>query len=120
MDAFDKDVQLVLTYIKQRDLKIKCVYGIPKGGLVLGTVLANKLNVPLILGLEDIKGKHKDIKDSEVLVVDDISDTGNTLWFLPNVDKYNIITLFVKEGTKFLPDFYCNKEKTKWIKFPWE
>lgn len=119
-NAFDKDVKLVLEYIKQRKLKIKCVYGIPKGGLILAVTLANKLSVPLISNFDDFNDKHKDIKSEEILVVDDISDSGKTLSFLPGIDTYNIITLFIKEGTMFIPDFYCNKEKTKWVVFPWE
>jgi hypoxanthine phosphoribosyltransferase len=115
-DSFDKDVELVLTWLKQKNLDIKCVYGVPKGGLVLAVTLANKLNVPLEVDIEELNCYYNE----QILVVDDISDSGETLKLIPDIDKYNTVTLFIKEQTTFIPDFYCNKDKNNWIVFPWE
>ena len=62
-----------------------------------------------------------------ILVADDVSDTGDTLIFVKDYLKWlgakdiRIATVFVKSGTKFVPDYY-EKEVSQdtWIVFPYE
>jgi len=113
-----KDVDIIINILKERNVHIECIYGIPRGGLVLGSILSNKLNVPLFL---DLKGDINKYSYKSILIVDDISDKGDTFKGIPNIDKMNTVSLFIKEHTKFVPDIYCHKEKThNWIIFPWE
>lgn len=62
-----------------------------------------------------------------ILLIDDISDSGNTLKFLVGLlkDEYKVkdiktITIFVNEkNCNYYPDFYFEKVN-KWIDFPWD
>ena len=67
---FDKDCLKIVEWIKSENLTFKNVYGPPRGGLPLAVKLSHLLNIPL--SLDTIK--------QNTLVVDDISDTGNTLF----------------------------------------
>ena len=63
------------------------VYGIPRGGLILATLLSYKLDIPLLLNAS--KG---------CLIVDDIADSGRTLLHYTENDtqfnKYFIATIW--------------------------
>ena len=113
---FDDDVDKILTHIKNEGWMIKQIYAIPKGGLVLGVVLANALGCELITRLE---GKNQFYDN--VLIVDDIADSGKTLLSIPKIFLYRTITLFKKECTQFNPNFNCREcKKDEWIFFCWE
>jgi len=111
---FERHVEAIYEHIEQRKLKFRGIYAVPKGGLPLGVKLANKLSLPLYLSLEDIK------KKKGILIVDDISDTGETLKSIRTFFDYTI-TLTIKKGTGFIPDFYVEEfDRGEWIVFPWE
>jgi len=95
--------------------KYKAIYGIPRGGIVIAVVLSHMINKPIILKLE------KKI-EREILIVDDIVDSGETLktakTLYPNTD---FLSLFVKEKTPLLPDYYGEVvPQHLWVVFPWE
>ena len=114
---FDNDVNKIIKYIKCNKLTIKGIYGIPKGGLPLAVTLANRLNVPFYQIFPSPIG----IPNKQYLVVDDISDEGDTLLGLRDINTYTTITLFIKPRTKFIPNFVCRHCKnTDWICYPWE
>ena len=113
---FDKDVDDILTHIKNEGWTIKQIYAIPRGGLVLGVVLANALGCELITRIEG-KGQYYD----NVLIVDDIADSGKTLLSIPKVFLYKSVTLFRKEGSQFVPNKVCRDcTRDQWIVYPWE
>ena len=91
------------------------VYGLPRGGLVLATMISHRLNVPLLLGA--FPG---------CLVVDDICDTGESLIHYVNNTAndnkgFNTATMFYKENELNVePDFYMFEKHNDWIVFPWE
>lgn len=110
---FDTDVimlsQQIIPYI---DL-IKTIYSVPRGGLVLGVRLSYLLGKELIL--------EKNRINEFTLVVDDISDTGNTLFkLLKDRKSFGTATLFCTTTSKFKPIFCCTKVDKRWIVFPWE
>tara|TARA_Y100000310_G_scaffold257347_1_gene265386 strand:- start:114 stop:470 length:357 start_codon:yes stop_codon:yes gene_type:complete len=84
------------------------VYGVPRGGLPIATVLSHKLGLPLLL-----------YPNKKSLICDDISDTGKTLQSHKN--KF-IATLHSTEWTTTKPDCFIEmkKKKTDWIVYPWE
>jgi|TARA_R110001599_G_scaffold331070_2_gene545733 hypoxanthine phosphoribosyltransferase len=95
---------------------IDAIYGIPRGGLVLGVSLSHALDLPLISSLGLYDGKRKNL-----LVVDDISDTGETLVAMSQtVDESLFYTLHYDENSAFEPDFYYASNSDCWIKYPWE
>jgi len=56
----------------------------------------------------------------KVLVIDDISDSGETLL---TAEKFGFVTatLTVRHSTIFFPDYYIhNIEDERWLVFPWE
>ena len=57
----------------------------------------------------------------QVLIVDDISDSGNTMLSIKDIGTYKTVSLYIKNGTKFIPNIYCHKcDDDIWVQFPWE
>lgn len=108
----------LVAILKRDPRKISGVYGLPRGGLPIAVHISHHLDVPLIphvsWGLQ--------VYEDYILVVDDISDTGaalkNTQWLLRN-KKMISATLFYKNMSTFLPDYYLYKT-SDWVVFPWE
>ena len=95
---------------KYRSLKLNCtsVYGIPRGGLVVGVILSHKLDLPLVLKPEE-----------KSLVVDDICDSGFTLSKYKN--HYCTATIHCKRNTLVRPLIIAETIKNDiWIVYPWE
>jgi hypoxanthine phosphoribosyltransferase len=113
---FEQDCDHIVKWIKSHSkLKFKNVYGIPRGGLPLAVKMSNSLEIPLIMD----KGKIS----KETLIVDDISDTGETLKKLIstfNLTDNVIVTLFLYKQTKVYPHLWLREKKRNWIRFPWE
>ncbi len=111
---FEKGALLLAEQIKQKDWDTTFIFGIPRGGLVLAVRLSHLLDIPLL-----IKDPLSNEAIGNVLIVDDISDSGKTL--LPYKEKkYRIVTLYCKKGSVTAPDLWIYQKKEKWILFPWE
>lgn len=112
----DKAADYIAYQIRLGKTRIDAIYGIPRGGLILGVILSHKLDVPLIL--DPLKAKNK-----KLLIVDDISDTGRTLEkLLHDVDfKFTPITATIHYSPKsrFKPDIYY-ETTWSWIVYPFE
>ena len=118
-ENFENDIDKILVMIKKLKIKPKVIYGIPKGGLPLAVKLANVLQLPLALNLFSAISQVKNKK--EVLIVDDIADSGNTLLQIPFVRNYNVLCLFVRYKTKIRPNMFVTELfNDKWIVFCWE
>lgn len=113
---FDADCAKIVKHIKKEKWPIKYVYGPPRGGLCPAVKISHLLGAKYIQEINLIDAKHN------ILIVDDISDTGKTLnKLLKHRFNYYIVTLFLKPQTKFIPDFYCNIERDDvWVEYPWE
>lgn len=96
-----------------KDWPIDNIYAIPRSGLIVGSVLANFLNKPMIMRRERITDR--------TLVVDDMCDTGHTLQRLANRVKYKFRTfvIFDKKNPRFEPDLVLRRQG-QYIIFPWE
>ncbi len=93
--------------------RIKRIYGISRGGLVMAVKLSHRLGLPLAT-LEDV------MVYGHTLIVDDISDSGETL---KRVGKLAICTatIHMVPGTVFKPDIWVEeKARDTWIVYPWE
>ena len=127
--------------VKDSDYKIDIAVAIARGGFVPARILCDYLS---IRNLTAIKVEHwgvaatetekavlkyplnADIKDKNVLLVDDITDTGDTLRvsieYLKSFGPKEIRTavLIHKTCSVITPDYFVRKvEKWKWIIFPW-
>jgi len=119
------------------------VVGVSRGGLVPATIIAEYMNVRHLrtVGVHSyqLNGMSTGGKavlyqscspylSGRVLVIDDISDTGNTFKFLKDhfsknnsIDEIVTCSLFVRRSSSFIPDYYHTDIIGKdWIVFPWE
>lgn len=117
------------------------IVSIGKGGSIPGVILAemfecNNLN----LGLKSYKGETRGeiheyqgikcfngLKDVNILIVDDIADSGETLKYAVSKLKENgckkiqTASVFYKPCSKFKPDYFAEEVGEKvWIVQPWE
>lgn len=136
-----KDSGNLSRLIKNSGYKIDIAVAIARGGFVPARILCDYLS---IRNLTAIKVEHwgiaatetekavlkyplnADIKDKNVLLVDDITDTGDTLRvsleYLRSFEPKEIRTavLIHKTCSVITPDYFVRKvEKWKWIIFPW-
>ena len=114
----DKTVMELGETILSSNTDIEYITGVPRGGLVPAVMLSHYMNKkfkPYNEVLEMTNGQRK-----KVLVVDDISDTGETL-YKAETFGFQTATLTVRYSTIFIPDFYGDKiEDDRWLVFPWE
>ena len=86
---YDDMIDKISKYVKQYPLgEIGAVYGLPRGGLPIAVSLSHSLGLPLLMDYYD----RKIVTDKQILVVDDIADTGNTLKDFQN--QHNVICTF--------------------------
>ena len=136
-DIYDITLNLAENILKS-DIKIDLMIGISRGGLFPTRLLSDILGVNQIeiihaqsyqtfQKIQKIKIKpiSIEIKNKNILLVDDVSDTGETLH---NVKKYleklgasNVLiaVLYEKTWNKIELPFPC-KKTSAWIIFPWE
>ena len=133
-DDYEVFVDIIYKNLKDKKVHLVAIY---RGGLVLGTHLSNKLNAPLsIIDFQSYDGKTKEpifiknagIEDEEIVIVDDILDTGNTMiktkQFLENLQNHNKISgyvLYRSDKTNEV-DFEVKHVtiSDSWVVFPWE
>jgi hypoxanthine phosphoribosyltransferase/molybdopterin converting factor small subunit len=136
----EESVNDVASKVRSSGFEPDVVVGVLRGGVIPARLLADELGVDE-LGVIEIKlytgiGSRKprpyirqplilDVYNKNVLIVDDVSDTGLTLsmaveairLYMPA--KLKTATLYVKPWTRLFPDYY-SKVVDKWIVFPWE
>ena len=114
---FDEAIEQMVVAVKEFGLyDINAVYGVPRGGLIMGVALSHALEIPLIPSLVFYDGKRENL-----LIVDDISDTGKTLDRLEAmVNNCLFYTLHYDDESIFKPDFYYASNEGCWMKYPWE
>lgn len=125
--------------IKKGNENFNHIICIATGGLILGKLLSEKLNLPLgiisMKAYEDKKLKtlkfDRHISSTKkvagaVLLVDDITDSGtsfkaayNYLSNYKGIKKIKTASLFNKPSSSFIPDYFV-KETSDWIVFPYE
>lgn len=110
---FDEAIQQIANRIPN---DFDFIYGVPRGGLVVAVALSHKLHKPLKLDPDE---RLRFIK-SDILVVDDISDSGETLCCLNFEAKYTATLHFVRSSV-FEPTVWIHeKPKDSWVVYPWE
>ena len=112
-DDMTKYIDELVDEMNKKGIRPTGVYGIPRGGLILATLVSYKMDIPLLMGATD-----------GCLIIDDISDSGRTLIHYTSNDtqfnKYYISTMFYHKRSMVKPDFYKFEKDDKWIVFPWE
>lgn len=124
--------------IKKSGKKLNLIVAIARGGMTIAQILSDFLTLPVatftISSYKDMQQNNlSDISyhvgarldDKDVLLVDDISDTGKTFvrgtQYLKELGANSIITasLFTKPWTKYTPDFFA-EEIDRWVVFPFD
>ena len=116
------------------------VIGLARGGWCLARVLCDFIGVKDLVSLKvehwgitatpDGKAKLKypfniDLTGKKVLVVDDITDTGESMRisvdYVKTLNPSEVRTAALRhiEGSKFKPDYYAEKITWRWVIFPW-
>ena len=114
------------------------IVAIARGGLTFGHLCSDFLRIPIatitIQSYSDIQKRgtikiteplKTDLRGKDVLLVDDVADSGKTLKrattyiksFKPN--SLTVATLFYKPHSVSRPDYFAEKT-SKWILFPYE
>jgi xanthine phosphoribosyltransferase len=136
-EEFIKDLQTLEKEVK--DYTPDTLVAIARGGMTLAHFLAERLNIRDVYALNAVSyenekkfGKPKIFNipnlqtRKRVLIIDDISDSGETLYDTLEILKekyknteFKTLTLFFKEKTKLIPDITL-KKTDKWIVFFWD
>ena len=112
-EKYIKDLEALVKQIRKSRLKFDSIVGVKRGGIIPAVFMSHQLEVPF--------GGAKS-PDMRILIVDDISDTGKTLEkYTLSSNLFTLATLYIKEGTRVVPDFYVEKfPKGTWIIYPYE
>ncbi len=126
--------------IKESGYKSEVVIGLARGGWIFSRVLCDFLGIK---ELHSIKVEHwgitaspdgearvkyplsVDLSEKRVLLVDDITDTGESMMksveHVKSLGPAEIRTATLRhiEGAKFIPDYYGEKIQWRWVIFPW-
>jgi hypoxanthine phosphoribosyltransferase len=114
-EHFEEDCRDIVNKLKKIKRKVKYVYGPPRGGCIFAVKLSHKLGAKYLISLNE---KHI---PKNTLIVDDVSDSGNTLLNLVKDKEYITATAFIKPRTKFIPDIHCRIIGNHvWIIYQWE
>lgn len=121
------------------DWEPDAIVGLTRGGLVPAVSLSHRYNAKLYclnISLRDGKASSAGFdwrrleKYENILIVDDINDSGATLWEVANqiygrmISKPKFATLVSKETSEFDNLIFGDKinktEEDDWVVFPWE
>jgi hypoxanthine phosphoribosyltransferase len=134
---YDKDILLLNSRIHVSSWFPDYIVGIKRGGLIPAVSLSHLFKIPMnIINFQLRDGDGCELsdllelpKDSRILLVDDICDTGETFRAIKEEIKQNYLnikfcSLFYNIRQNITVDYFArriDREKdTSWIVFPWE
>ncbi len=140
-DGIDNLCNKITTQIKESNYIPDVIIGISRGGLIPARILCDKLQVSKleVISVELYNKEHIKINpiiscnydliyniiNKNVLIVDDIYDSGTTiniiLNMLINIKNKRVVTLFTHEICKevdYFGEYIENKDI--WVVYPWE
>ena len=114
-ELIDDCVTDIAFYLKDTGKNFKGVFGIPRGGSLLAVMLSHKLDLPYIENFNYV--------NSNILIIDDIVDTGKTFKKYkshPKSEKSCYVTIHEHKQSVVKPDYSVIYKQDKWIVYPWE
>jgi uncharacterized protein len=111
----DDAVERLAINITNSNIEIMAIGGLPRGGLIPAVMLSHKMNIPFVSQayLAQIPGN--------ILIVDDICDTGKTLKRFKFESNIYTATLHYKISAEYEPHFWWRlAPENEWIVYPWE
>jgi hypoxanthine phosphoribosyltransferase len=139
-NQFDRLVRAVAFAVRASRFQPDIVVAIARGGFVPARILCDYLGVMELVSfrIEHYRGQEVeaqarirhplaiDVKGKHVLVVDDLSDTGETfdvaVRYLKELGAAEVRTaaLHHKQQSKIEPDYYAKRLlKWRWLSYPW-
>ena len=146
-----EEIQQDSTYLANElsHLNFSCIIGVANGGMIPATLIAKQLKVNKLFSCncksyqndEPRSGAHnttdivkmisfpkwEELKHDNVLIIDDLVDTGLTLKKINNhlasttLSNWTTATLYNKPKSIFKPDHTVREfNNDEWIVFPWE
>jgi len=93
--------------------RYKNIFVIMRGGMGIGVYLSHYFNIPILINTDDINSQ-------ETLIVDDLTDTGETLIDYTK-NNFDTAVIYYKTRSKVIPTYYSKQSpNNQWIVFPWE
>jgi hypoxanthine phosphoribosyltransferase len=112
-DNIDSLVNVLAEEIGSSPVPPNYITGLQRGGLIPAVMLSHKLNIPFVR-----ESMIKALPAIDMLVVDDIADTGETLG---QYKRYSTAVLHYKLQSEHIPTFFAMEiDDTDWIVYPWE
>ena len=139
-ELFNELAKKVAEKMRDDDYRPDFMVGLARGGWVLSRVLCDYLGIKDLVSLKvehwgvtatpDGKAQIKypidiDLTGRNVVVVDDITDTGESMKVaIDHIKKLNPRTLRTAalrniEGSSFTPDYFGDEITWRWVVFPW-
>jgi len=133
-------VQSLAQIIQEDNYHPDILIAISRGGFIPARILCDQLGIQKLTciqieyykGINDVKKEHNlifplnaDINGLHVLIVDDVSDSGTSMFAaIDHIKNQGAITvktssIHIKPWTEYIPDYYSEKID-KWIIYPWE
>lgn len=101
--------------IQRSGISFKHIGGMPRGGLIPAVMLSHKMNIPFISSANFLKSP------GNILIVDDICDSGKTLKQFQFEENIYTAVIHYKKSAIYKPNFYWDyANEDKWIVYPWE
>jgi hypoxanthine phosphoribosyltransferase len=111
----DDAVERLAINITNNKIEIAAVGGLPRGGLIPAVMLSHKMSIPFV-SQANIAGI-----DGNILIVDDICDSGKTLKRFKFEENVYTATLHYKSTAEYEPHFWWRLAPiNEWIVYPWE
>jgi len=116
----DTRVNLLASILKKQERQLTHITGIPRGGFIVATMLSHKLRLEYVSDYEQACK----IDPQNLLLCDEINDTGKTLKKYTSIKPFNkCVTLVIDE--KLSSDYSADYKAVihqdhYWIEYPWE
>jgi hypothetical protein len=112
-DDINSLVDKLANEVSQAPVPPLYITGLPRGGLIPAVMLSHKLDIPYV-NISLIRA----LPRVDVLVVDDIADSGETLL---QYKGYQTGVLHYKMQSEHIPTYYTEETPNEaWIVYPWE
>jgi hypoxanthine phosphoribosyltransferase len=111
----DRAINRIIASINSSEIKINAVGGLPRGGLIPAVMLSHRLGIPFV--------SQAQIQTTigNILIVDDICDSGKTLKKFKFEENVYTATLHWKQSSEYQPNYFWEiAYENEWIVYPWE
>ena len=111
----DRAINRIVASINSSEVKINAIGGLPRGGLIPAVMISHRLSIPFV-SQANIAGVI-----GNILIVDDICDSGKTLKRFKFEENVYTATLHWKQSSEYQPNYFWEiAYENEWIVYPWE